>query len=326
MHLYEEYDPELSCKLFVNGDDISQQDLHALLIECLGDQVKSAELNSIDGLLFAIDVKRNEGFDSIRCKEADGFLFFRYYLDVDAVHGQQPAAHIALVSRILEYLWGLGYGAVAACDFEDELLHRGRLQSRQIDNGAHLENCSFERADEGAFHCAVAQRLVERQRSLGELPAGQAHLAGAVLARPLLGGGNQLPPQAAPSDGRGDDQALEVAVRVLDGRWMGYVSSQVDLGQTKEPPSFLGDEERRLRVVEDAEQRLTRRRVVVGSGDAQPVRHAADVELMELVKERERLIEISLSCLANLHNGPGGHDVLPSPIHERHLQRSDVPG
>src|SRR5690348_18315662 len=95
---------------------------------------------------------------------------------------------------------------------------------------------------------------------------------------------------------------------------MGRVLPQIDLGQTQEPPAFFGDEEGGLRVVKDAEQRFARRRVVVGMGDTQPVRHAAYVELVELVKEREHLIEISLSCLADLHKSPGGHDVLPSPI------------
>ena len=123
--MYGEYDPELYCKIFVDADDISREDLQAQWVKCLGDQVKRVERRSIGGSLFAIDVERSEVYDPIRCNEADGFLFFRYYLDVDAIRGQQLAEHITLVSRILEYLWGLGYTAVAACDFEDKLPRRG---------------------------------------------------------------------------------------------------------------------------------------------------------------------------------------------------------
>jgi hypothetical protein len=123
--MYEEYDPELYCKVFVDSDDRSRGDLQALLIECLGDRVKSVGLRSVDGLLYAIDVKRNEDFDAIRSSEPDGFLYYRYYLDVDAVPGQQRVAQVALVAQILERLWEHGYAAVAACNFEDELPRRG---------------------------------------------------------------------------------------------------------------------------------------------------------------------------------------------------------
>ena len=123
--MYEEYDPELYCKLFVDIDDISREGLQALLVECLGDQVKSADRWSIAGLLFAIDVRRNDGFDIIRRNEPDGFLYYRYYLDIDAESSQPRADQIAPVAQILECLWEHGYAAVAACDFEDELPRRG---------------------------------------------------------------------------------------------------------------------------------------------------------------------------------------------------------
>lgn len=123
--MYDEYDPQLYCKVFVDADDISQAELHSRLIRCLGDRVKRVGQRSIEGSLFAIDVMRNEDFEAIRRKEPDGFVYFRYYLDVDAVPGQQQSAQIALVARILECLWTQGYAAVAAADFEDELPHRG---------------------------------------------------------------------------------------------------------------------------------------------------------------------------------------------------------
>ena len=76
-------------------------------------------------MLIAIDVRRNDGFDIIRRNDPDGFLYYRYYLDIDAVPGQQRVAQVALVEQILECLWEHGYAAVAACDFEDELPRHG---------------------------------------------------------------------------------------------------------------------------------------------------------------------------------------------------------
>ncbi|HEX5156555.1 MAG TPA: hypothetical protein VFW17_05005 [Ktedonobacterales bacterium] len=123
--MYEEYDPELYCKLFVDADDISREDLQALLVECLGDQVQRADRWSIDGSRFAIGIVRNDEFDIIRRNEPDSFLYYRCYLDIDAVPSQPRADQISLVTQILECLWKHGYAAVAACDFEDELPRRG---------------------------------------------------------------------------------------------------------------------------------------------------------------------------------------------------------
>lgn len=123
--MYDDYDPRLYCKMYVDADDISQMELHSHLVRCLGDRVNSVGQRSIDGALFSIDVMRNEDFDSVRRKEPDGFVYFRYYLDVDAVPGQQLAEQVALVTQILECFWAQGYAAVAAADFEDELPHRG---------------------------------------------------------------------------------------------------------------------------------------------------------------------------------------------------------
>ncbi len=123
--MYDEYDPRLYCKVFVDADDVSQIELHSSLETCLGDRVKSVGQRSIEGALFAIEVMRNDDFDAIRRKEPDGFVYFRYYLDVDAVPGQPHAEQVALVAQILECFWAQGYAAVAAADFEDELPHQG---------------------------------------------------------------------------------------------------------------------------------------------------------------------------------------------------------
>ena len=126
--MYGEYDPDLYCKLFVDADDLTQAELQSQLVRCLGNlatSVTSVGQRSVDGLNFAIDVMRNEDFNATRRKEPDGFLYFRYYLDVDAVPRQPRAAQVALVAQILQCLWAQGWAAVAACDFEDALPHRG---------------------------------------------------------------------------------------------------------------------------------------------------------------------------------------------------------
>lgn len=119
----------LYAKIFVNAD-VSASELVDCLAACLGPDV-SVTRSGIDGKHFSLDVRRNEDFDVVRQLEPDGFVFFRYFIDVDALPGQDHAAQVALVARLLECIWSRGYAAVAACDFEDELPHHGGYQNGQ---------------------------------------------------------------------------------------------------------------------------------------------------------------------------------------------------
>lgn len=78
--MYDEYDPDLSCKLFVDADDLTQAVLQSQLVGCLGNlatSVTSVGQTSVDGLNFAMDVMRNEDYNATRRTEPDGFPYFR---------------------------------------------------------------------------------------------------------------------------------------------------------------------------------------------------------------------------------------------------------
>jgi hypothetical protein len=69
-----------------------------------------------------IDVEENDDFDAQkRLDPNDGFLYYRYYLDIDPVEGADRQEYVTAVAQLLMRLWQLGFKAVAACDFEDEL-------------------------------------------------------------------------------------------------------------------------------------------------------------------------------------------------------------
>lgn len=69
-----------------------------------------------------IDVEDNEEFDEVKSSEpTDGFLWYRYYLDVEPLPGYDRSAYIALLSLLLEAMRRNGYSIVPACDFEAEL-------------------------------------------------------------------------------------------------------------------------------------------------------------------------------------------------------------
>ena len=91
------------------------------------------EMNTVILPRCEIDVRKNEEFNEVRRREfPDGFLYFRYYADIEAQLGQQRESQIELVSKLLKRLWSLGFPAIASCDFEDELPQQGGYRSRSV--------------------------------------------------------------------------------------------------------------------------------------------------------------------------------------------------
>src|SRR5688500_8406685 len=109
------------CKIFVDAD-IAESELVGLIGQLLfsGDGVPGAD----------VAIVRNEDYDSNRRRQfPDGFIYFRYYIDlyVDVLPREERAA---AVSRALEGLWSWGFPAVAACDYEAALPHGGGYKSQ----------------------------------------------------------------------------------------------------------------------------------------------------------------------------------------------------
>lgn len=73
-----------------------------------------------------LDINKNEDFDTEkRCSKPDGFLYSRYYLDVEPNEQIEQEDYIASISKFLQDLWKNGFKVVIACDFEEELPCRG---------------------------------------------------------------------------------------------------------------------------------------------------------------------------------------------------------
>jgi hypothetical protein len=113
-------DTELYCKIFVDFD--GSRDALVRIAAPAGARVGDGFSFESDEL--SVDVRRNEDFDAGRRDEPEGFLHFRYYLDVDPVANVARMAYVRAVDQLLGRLWATGAPAVAACDFEDELHQR----------------------------------------------------------------------------------------------------------------------------------------------------------------------------------------------------------
>lgn len=80
-----------------------------------------------------ISVRKNDAFnEEMRKDEEDGFLYYRYLLEVEPEEELGKENATQFVSRILEYLWSQNYPAVASCDYEELLPNKGGYKSPNV--------------------------------------------------------------------------------------------------------------------------------------------------------------------------------------------------
>jgi hypothetical protein len=73
-----------------------------------------------------IDIRKNKEADPRRARDfPDGFLHFRYVLEIYPLPTAPRHERTALASKILQHFWSEGMPAVAACDNERELPRQG---------------------------------------------------------------------------------------------------------------------------------------------------------------------------------------------------------
>jgi hypothetical protein len=113
------------CKIFVDTKLESDQ-LVSLLAGIGGGSIDSRTVTCAD---YELDVMRNEEFDAAKSEGSDGFLFYRYYLDILSTTESAREPYIQNVARLLEGLWRSGCRAVAACNFESELPRCGGIRN-----------------------------------------------------------------------------------------------------------------------------------------------------------------------------------------------------
>ena len=113
----------LYCKIFVDTEITTTELLDLVRRIAHGERQIIRTVASTD---YEADIVDNDDFDPAKSSDAeDGFLFYRYYLDVVPTNQTSREAYIKQVGDLLEGLWQHGCGAVAACSFEDELPRRG---------------------------------------------------------------------------------------------------------------------------------------------------------------------------------------------------------
>ncbi|ADU75661.1 hypothetical protein M972_112761 [Acetivibrio thermocellus AD2] len=117
-----EYD-NLYCKIYVDSDlDIEQ--LKQKIISIVSGEKQL--FRTIVTTFGEIDINKNEDFDDEKRKlEVDGFIYSRYYLDIEPKEDIGQQEYISHIGNLLRSLWSSGLKSVAACDFEEELPQKG---------------------------------------------------------------------------------------------------------------------------------------------------------------------------------------------------------
>jgi hypothetical protein len=83
--------------------------------------------------LIDIYVDENDEFDETKQVDfPDGFLFFRFMVDISFPEGFSPAQCVKNLNQILLMFWDKGFPAVASYDFEQELINYGGFKSKNI--------------------------------------------------------------------------------------------------------------------------------------------------------------------------------------------------
>jgi len=108
------------CKIYVDAD-VSDTELMGMI----GQLLTGAPESHCEAEFFS-----NEDFDEKRRKLfPDGFIYFRYYVDLYMDTAEDT---IPVTARVLRQLWKWDYPAVAACAYEDQLPEHGGYKSRVV--------------------------------------------------------------------------------------------------------------------------------------------------------------------------------------------------
>ncbi len=125
---------KLDCAIYLQPpSDVGLDRVASTVAETLGARTQKG-LGDVTVILShgQIDVRTNAEFDPGRVKEfPDGFLNFRFMLEFFAAPPRSED-QLTNVGGLLSRFWSLGWPAVAACDYEDQLPRRGGYKDRDV--------------------------------------------------------------------------------------------------------------------------------------------------------------------------------------------------
>jgi hypothetical protein len=113
---------ELDCTISLETDQAPDQVAALLAAGLTGDGLGALTGRTVHTKSCEVEVRKNKEASESRAREfPDGFLYFRYSLEVYPLPTARFEDRVALVTSVLRLLWSRGLPAVAACDYEKDL-------------------------------------------------------------------------------------------------------------------------------------------------------------------------------------------------------------
>jgi len=118
------------CSIFV-ADSLQLETFRDDIFNHFG--LKKATSSCFETEWYEINVINNSDYNnSLQCQYPDGFLYFKFKLEIDFKEAAPKDYHVRLISEILEWLWNKMVPAVAACDYESRLSMSGGYNNSSI--------------------------------------------------------------------------------------------------------------------------------------------------------------------------------------------------
>ena len=128
----------LYCQIYLDCEK-SQEELQKLVAH-LVDGVPGRWKKEVKTTFGDVSLISNDDYKTPKEKRSklleDAFLYWRYYLEIEPLPAISRETYVKKISRVLRGLGRLGIGAVAACDFEEELPGAEKRNSDRPDGTA----------------------------------------------------------------------------------------------------------------------------------------------------------------------------------------------
>jgi hypothetical protein len=113
---------KLSCRIFLEAD-CSMGELAKILSSSLPVEIESGPaVLLIKNQVGEVELRNNKEWNTDSARRfPDGFLHFRYVLELYLAESTTGAAETAYVSQLLKLFWSSGFPAVASSDYEGQL-------------------------------------------------------------------------------------------------------------------------------------------------------------------------------------------------------------
>ncbi|WP_106766530.1 1,4-dihydroxy-6-naphthoate synthase [Paenibacillus faecalis] len=116
----EEFD--LFTKIYVDSD-VDKEMLLDTVSNIVTGTISGSSILTMQAEIFIFN---NGDFDEDKRNQGnDGFLYYKYYLEIEPTEDVDDRNYILEISNLLTKLWDADFKAIASCDFEDLLPRKG---------------------------------------------------------------------------------------------------------------------------------------------------------------------------------------------------------